>query len=98
MYGCHVPGAPEDSRLFPFILSAINPFFIYSDSRFGNQKNKESTARMALFNEHRMHPCIYTMESSFCGNDQGPFAKYHFSTENLMQTGMDFCRSLLIHQ
>jgi hypothetical protein len=69
MYGCNVPDQPADSRLFPFILSAINPFFIYSDSRFGNQKSKESTARVALFNEHRNHPCIYTMESSFCGND-----------------------------
>lgn len=45
-----------------------------------------------------MHPCIYTMESSFCGNDQGPFARYHFSTENLIQTGVDFCRAILIHQ
>lgn len=38
------------------------------------------------------------MESSFCGNDEGPAAKYHFSTDNLIQTGVDFCRSLLIHQ
>jgi hypothetical protein len=38
------------------------------------------------------------MESSFCGNDEGPFAKYHFSTDNLMQTGVDFCRAILIHQ
>jgi hypothetical protein len=37
------------------------------------------------------------MEASFCGNDTGQFAKYHFSTENLMQTGIDFCRTLLIY-
>jgi hypothetical protein len=84
MYGCNVPGSPEDSRLFPFILSNLCPFFIYNNSRFGNQKSKESTARMALFNELRQHPAIYTMESSFCGNDVGQFARYHFSTENLM--------------
>jgi aminopeptidase-like protein len=52
---------------------------------------------MSLFNELRQHPAIYTMESSFCGNDVGPFARYHFSTDNLMQTGTDFCRSLLIY-
>ena len=52
---------------------------------------------MALFNELRQHPAIYTVESSFCGNDVGKFAKYHFSTENLMQTGVDFCRSILIY-
>ena len=36
------------------------------------------------------------MESSFCGNDQGPFKNYHFSTKMLMQTGKDFCRALMI--
>ena len=52
---------------------------------------------MALFNELKQHPAIYTMESSFCGNDQGQFARYHFSTDNLMQTGIDFCRALLVY-
>ena len=36
MYGCSIPNAPEESRLFPFILSSISPFFIYHYSRFGN--------------------------------------------------------------
>lgn len=49
-----------------------------------------------MFNELKL-PAIYTMESSFCGNDQGPFAGYHFSTENLMQTGRDFCRTLFVY-
>ena len=53
---------------------------------------------MSIYNELRGHPCIYTLESSFCGNDEGPFARYHFSTDNLMQTGIDLCRAVLIHQ
>ena len=84
MYGCNNPNSPEDTRIFPFIYSNLCPFFIYNYSRFGNQKSKESTARMALFNELKQHPAIYTVESSFCGNDVGKFAKYHFSTENLI--------------
>jgi hypothetical protein len=48
-----------------------------------------------MFNEIKIS-AIYTMESSFCGMDEGPFASYHFSTENLMQTGRDFCRTLLL--
>jgi len=36
MYGCNIQNAPEESRLFPFILSSISPFFIYNYSRFGN--------------------------------------------------------------
>ena len=77
-------------------MSQICPFFIYNHSRFGNQKSKESTARMALFNELKC-PAIYTIESSFCGNDMGPFKNYHFSTNNLMQTGRDFCRTLILY-
>jgi hypothetical protein len=48
-----------------------------------------------MFNDIKI-PAIYTMESSFCGMDEGPYANYHFSTDNLMQTGRDFCRTLLI--
>jgi len=51
---------------------------------------------MTLFNELKC-PAIYTIESSFCGNDMGPYKNYHFSTNNLMQTGRDFCRTLMIY-
>ena len=49
-----------------------------------------------MFNDLKM-PAIYTMESSFCGNDQGPYANYHFSLDNLLQMGRDFCRTLFIY-
>jgi hypothetical protein len=68
MYGCNVSNAPEETRLYPFLLSRICPFFSFGLSRFGNQKSKDATARVALFNEYRI-PCIYTTESTFCGND-----------------------------
>ena len=96
MYGCNNPNSPEDTRIFPFIFSKLCPFFSFGYSRFGNQKSKDATARMALFNEIKI-PSIYTCEASFCGNDAGPYKGYHFSTENLSQTGRDFCRSLLIY-
>jgi len=76
-------------------MSKICPFFSFNYSKFGNQKSKEATARIAMFNDIKI-PAIYTMESSFCGMDEGPYANYHFSTDNLMQTGRDFCRTLLI--
>ena len=49
-------------------LSKLCPFFVYGLSRFGNQRSKEATARIAMFNDLKI-PAIYTMESSFCGND-----------------------------
>jgi len=36
MYGCHINSSPEDTRLFPFILSTICPYFTYNNCRFGN--------------------------------------------------------------
>ena len=36
MYGCNTPQCPEETRIFPYILSKICPFFIYSYSKFGN--------------------------------------------------------------
>lgn len=38
-----------------------------------------------------------TIESSFFGYDAGPYKNYHFITNNLTQTGRDFCRTLLIY-
>ena len=86
---------PEETRLYPYLMSKLCPFFSYNYSRFGNQKSKEATARIAMFNDIKI-PAIYTMESSFCGMDEGPYANYHFSTDNLMQTGRDFARTLLL--
>eukprot|EP00347_Sterkiella_histriomuscorum_P004799 403359053 len=94
MYGCHVPSQPEDTRLFPFLLSKLCPFFVYGLSRFGNQRSKEATARIAMFNDLKI-PAIYTMESSFCGNDQGPFANYHFSTDNLIAISTNILTEIL---
>ena len=59
---------------------------MYGYSKFSCHKSKEATARIAMFNEVKI-PAIYTMESSFCGSNIGPYQNYHFSTDNLMQTG-----------
>ncbi|CAD6227811.1 GSCOCG00006269001-RA-CDS [Cotesia congregata] len=36
----------------------------------------------------------YTMESSFCGCDQGPLAGLHLDTVHLRNVGRDFCQAL----
>ena len=64
MYGCNKKDNPGLCRAFPFLMSKINPYFSFDYSRFGVQKSKESTARVAMFKELRNVPCIYTMESS----------------------------------
>ena len=96
MYGCDIKGSPEDTRVFPLILSKISPLFDFSSSRFGVQKSKEATARVAVFKELKTCPLIYTMESTFSGMDLGPFSGLHISTEMLESMGRDLCRALLI--
>ena len=51
MYGCHNPKFPEETRIFPYLLSKISKFFSFESSRFGIQKTKESTARISLYKE-----------------------------------------------
>ena len=97
MYGCNKKDNPGECRIFPFILSKINAYFCFEYSRFGVQKSKESTARVALFKELKTCPNIFTMESSFAGCDMGKAAGKHLSTDMLETLGHDVCRSILIY-
>lgn len=96
MYGWNIQNNPEETRIFPFILSKLCPYFNFNYSKFGVQKSKESTARIAMFKEIKT-PTIYTWESSFWGNETGPNKGKHFTRENLEQVGKDICRTLLVH-
>jgi hypothetical protein len=67
IYGNTDPSCPEATRIFPFMLSKIaKPHFSYDYSRFKVQRNKESTARIAMWKELKI-PNVFTMEASFCG-------------------------------
>lgn len=70
-YGCNNKNKPEETRLFPMILSKLNPIFNFGYCRFNVQKYKESTARVAVFKELKNCPNIFTIESTFSGIDFG---------------------------
>lgn len=95
MYGCNIPDRPEATRLFPYLLAKISPYFSYADCRFKMQKSKEATMRIALYKELRS-PNIYTLEASFCGNDSGPNAGKHFTSLMLQNMGKQLCLALLV--
>ena len=48
-----------------------------------------------MFKEMNRIPCVYTMESSFAGMDQGKHAGVHFNDLMLMSLGTDLCRTIL---
>jgi hypothetical protein len=64
-------------------LSKLNSYFNFDYSRFGVQKSKEATARIAMYKELQDVPNIFTMESTFAGMDFGKFAGKHMTTEML---------------
>lgn len=97
MYGCDRKDDPQICRIFPFMLSKLNPYFMFESSRFGVQKSKAATARVALFKELKTTPCVYTMESSFAGVDFGKDKGKHLTTLMLESLGRDVCRTLLIY-
>jgi len=96
MYGCNIPKKPEETRIFPYILDKLCPYFYFNYSRFGVQKSKESTARVVLFKALQC-PNIFTLESSFCGNEHGPYKDKHFTREDLQCVGKDLCRTILAY-
>lgn len=94
MYGNTDPRCPEAYRIFPYLMSKIaRPHFSYDLSRFRVQKNKESTARIAMWKELKI-PNVFTMEASFCG--PVPLAEgsmkeedlnYHYNVDDLKELG-----------
>lgn len=95
IFGCNSAKEPEACKLFPYILSKINPSFNFKDCRFGIQRAKEATLRVSLFKELRL-PKVYTLEASFAGADCGPQAHTHFTTGQLEEMGKDFLLAVLV--
>ena len=42
-------------------------------------------------------PNVFTMESTFCGLDQGPYKGCHINQDGLESLGKDLCRAILIY-
>lgn len=91
VYGCRCLEAPELTRLFPYILSRINPHFSFESSRFGMQSCKARTARVVLFRELENVAAVYTLEASFSDTLQGRPYTPHL----LKGLGRDVCRALI---
>ena len=51
-------------RLIPYLLSQKSKLFSFTDCKFANEKEKESTARLVLFKEFSVLNS-YTLESTF---------------------------------
>ena len=91
VYGCKSNEAPESTRVYPYLLSKINPNFSYGSSKFGIQRSKARTARISLFKEFLHVPAIYTLETSFADTLDGSW----FTPNLLKSMGRDIVRALI---
>ncbi|XP_065059496.1 cytosolic carboxypeptidase 1-like [Rhopilema esculentum] len=81
-------------KALPRILNAIAPAFSIQSCNYIMEKSKEATARIVVFKELGVVRS-YTMESTYCGADQGPYKGNHFGTRELEEMGKNFCIGLL---
>ncbi|OAD52362.1 Cytosolic carboxypeptidase 1, partial [Eufriesea mexicana] len=87
------PDQPAQYLMLPHLMQRISPAFALPLCSFKVERNKESTARVAIWRQLGVSRS-YTMESSFCGCDQGALAGLHLDTKHLKAIGQDFCQAL----
>ncbi len=90
-YGCENPGKQE--QVFPILMRENCPAFSFRDCSFVTQKDREGTARIALWRELGVTYC-YTLEVSFSGADFGKYELVHFNRGIFLEIGQAFCKSL----
>jgi len=59
-------------------------------------KDKESTLRISLYKELKNVVNVFTMETSFCGCDKGPFKNLHFTVDDYMNMGRDLLLGMMV--
>ncbi|XP_043778309.1 cytosolic carboxypeptidase 4 isoform X2 [Cervus elaphus] len=82
-------------RTLPKILDKLAPAFTMSSCSFLVEKSRASTARVVVWREMGVSRS-YTMESSYCGCNQGPYQGLQFGTSELEEMGAMFCLGLLV--
>ena len=114
MYGNSAYDNPEASRVFPYLMSKIaQPHYSYDYSRFNMSRQKEQTARIAVWRDlGAKHSNIFTLEASFCGpkpvkyephrgNRKAPNIQelnYHFNSKDFEDIGKKLVQTLTLYR
>ncbi|XP_005091886.1 cytosolic carboxypeptidase 1 isoform X2 [Aplysia californica] len=81
-------------KALPRLLHSSCPSFCQQNCSFVVERVKESTARVVVW-RHIGVVKSYTMESSYCGCDQGKYKDMHMNTSMLEEMGHKFCETLV---
>ncbi|XP_067003008.2 cytosolic carboxypeptidase 1 isoform X2 [Anabrus simplex] len=88
------PDDPMDYLLLPYLMEHFSRAFMLRLCDFRVERARESTARVTVWREFGIKRS-YTMESSYCGCDQGYYQGHHLDTLNLKEVGANFCEALV---
>ncbi|CAD5208252.1 unnamed protein product [Bursaphelenchus xylophilus] len=77
-------------QALPELLDKHADGFSLKDCRYSISKAKEPSARIALWRQFGLDRC-YTMESTYCGFDQGPFKDKQIGIQDLKSMGQVLC-------
>ncbi|KAL8577865.1 hypothetical protein ACOMHN_018670 [Nucella lapillus] len=81
-------------KALPRILHLSSPLFCLQNCSFAVERAKEATARVVVWRQIGVVRS-YTMESSYCGCDQGKFKDQHLNSRMLEEMGHKMCEGLL---
>uniref|UniRef100_A0A914VEM7 Uncharacterized protein n=1 Tax=Plectus sambesii TaxID=2011161 RepID=A0A914VEM7_9BILA len=81
--------------VLPELLDQAAPGFSLANCRFGISKGKEPSNRVVLWRQFGIARS-YTMESTYCGFDSGPYQGYQVGIRELQEMGRCLCETLLV--
>ncbi|GFS06475.1 cytosolic carboxypeptidase 1 [Elysia marginata] len=81
-------------KLLPRLLNTTCPSFSLKNCNYIVEKAKENTARVVVWRQLNVVRS-YTMESSYCGCDEGKYKDAHINTDMLEEMGQKFCETLI---
>ncbi|KAK7595021.1 hypothetical protein V9T40_001454 [Parthenolecanium corni] len=89
----NIPNVGIEHQLLPHVMENCSPAFSSELCTYKVERNRESTARVTVWREFGVKRS-YTMETSYCGCDQGPYKGFHLDTVHLQEIGSNFCTAL----
>ncbi|RUS75866.1 hypothetical protein EGW08_016387 [Elysia chlorotica] len=81
-------------KILPRLLNSTCPSFSLKNCNYVVEKAKENTARVVVWRQLNVVRS-YTMESSYCGCDEGKYKDAHINTDMLEEMGHLFCETLI---
>ncbi|XP_065207414.1 cytosolic carboxypeptidase 1-like isoform X3 [Planococcus citri] len=89
----NLPNVGIEHLLLPHLMENCSPAFSSELCNYRVERSRESTARVTVWREFGVRRS-YTMETSYCGCDQGPYKGFHLDTIHLQEIGSNFCTAL----